>query len=122
MVALANALQRGSERTFAALKTVAHRLDEVIEHVEHVATGVSRLARLAINGRVELASVPNAGSISTLFSDVEHQVGDARERLAEFGVIGQAARDLEAAAGDDAMHAAAALRAGAANLIGTEQA
>ena len=109
MVGLADALQRGSDRTFAALKSVAQQLGEVIEHVGHVGQGVDRLARLALNGRVELASVPDAGSISTLFSDVERQVNDARTRLGEFSVIEDAARDLDRAAGNDAMHVAGSL-------------
>ena len=116
MVALADALARGSDRTFAALKTVAHELDVVLEHVDRVSTGVSRLARLALNGRVELAGVPDAGSIATLFSDVERQVLDARGRLAEFMSIEQAAHDLKLAAGDDAMHAAGLLHANAKAL------
>ena len=106
MAGLADALQRGSDRTFAALTAVARQLGEVIEHVARVAVGIERLARLALNGRVELASVPDAGSISTLFSDVERQVNDARARLSEFSGIKDAAHDLERAAGDDAMHVA----------------
>jgi aerotaxis receptor len=106
MVALADALQRGSDRTFAALRAVAQTLASVIEHTEHVRTGLDRLACLSLNGRVELASVPDAGSISTLFSDVESQVMDARTRLAEFAAIQQAANELERAASHDAMHAA----------------
>ena len=109
MLRLSDALQRGSERTFAALGTTARHLLDVIEHVDQVAVGISRLARLALNGRVELASVPNAGSISTLFSDVERQVNEARQRLTEFATIGEAAHDLHAAASHDAMHVAARL-------------
>ena len=75
-------------------------------HVGHVAVGIDRLARLALNGRVELASVPDAGSISTLFSDVERQVNDARGQLTEFAAIEEAAHDLRRAAGHEAMHAA----------------
>ncbi len=109
MVGLADALQRGSDRTFAALKSVAQELGEVIEHVGHVGVGIDRLARLALNGRVELASVPDAGSISTLFSDVERQVIEARARLGEFSVIEDAAHDLDRAAGSEAMHVAGSL-------------
>ncbi len=116
MLRLSDALQRGSDWTFAALGTVAQQLSEVIEHVDEVAVGISRLSRLSLNGRVELASVPNAGSISTLFSDVESQVHDARGRLAEFTTIQQAAHDLQAAAGHEAMHAAARLHESAAEL------
>jgi hypothetical protein len=72
--------------------------------------------RATLNGRIELATVPAAGSISTLFSDVERQVRDARERLTEFGKIEQAARDLAHAADDDAMHAASRLYATARAL------
>ncbi len=106
MVGLADALQRGTGRTFATLKAVAQQLSDVLEHVSSVAGGIDRLARLALNGRVELASVPDAGSISTLFSDVERQVNDARTQLTEFETIEQTARDLERAAGHDAMNAA----------------
>ncbi len=81
MLALTDALNRGSERTFASFGSVAQRLSEVFSYVTQVGSGISRLARLSLNGRVELASVPDAGSISTLFSDVERQVGDARARL-----------------------------------------
>ena len=109
MIGLADALQRGSDRTFAALKSVAEELGEVIAHVEHVGVGIDRLARLALNGRVELASVPDAGSISTLFSDVERQVNEARARLGEFSVIEDAAHDLDRAAGSEAMHVAGSL-------------
>ena len=116
MLGLADALQRGSDRTFAALNSVARQLSDVLEHVGHVGVGIDRLARLSLNGRVELASVPDAGSISTLFSDVERQVGDARQRLAEFATIEEVARDLERAAGHDAMHAAANLHDSAATL------
>lgn len=116
MVALADSLQRGSDRTFEALGTAVRQLEEVIEHVEGVATGVDRLRRLALNGRIEVANVPEAGSISTLFSDVEDQVTDAKERLGEFRAIEQAARDLARAARDDAMHAAADLSASALTL------
>jgi PAS domain S-box-containing protein len=116
MLALADALQHGSDRTFAALTAVARQLSDVLEHVGHVGVGIDRLARLSLNGRVELASVPDAGSISTLFSDVERQVGDARQRLAEFATIEEVARDLERAAGHDAMHAAATLHDSAATL------
>jgi PAS domain S-box-containing protein len=116
MVALADALQRGSDRTFAALATVAQTLASVVEHTEHVRTGIDRLARLSLHGRVELASVPDAGSISTLFSDVESQVIDARSRLAEFADIQQAAYQLQRAANHDAMHAAERLRESAHTL------
>ena len=116
MLGLADALQHGSDRTFAALNAVAQQLSGVLEHVGHVSVGIDRLARLALNGRVELASVPDAGSISTLFSDVERQVGDARQRLTEFATIEEVARDLERAAGHDAMHAAARLRESASTL------
>ena len=81
MLGLADALQSGSERTFAALQTVALRLDEVLEHVDQIAAGVRRLARLALNGRVELASVPDADAIASLFVEVQQQVVDARARL-----------------------------------------
>ena len=116
MLALAEGLRSGSERTFTALQTVAVRLDEVLEHVDHISTGVSRLARLALNGRVELASVPDAGSIGSLFSDVEQQVIDARARLREFATIQQAAGDLRAMAGHDAMHIASRLHTQASAL------
>jgi len=116
MVALSDALQRGSERTFAALKAVAQQLNGVMEHVGLVATGVDRLARLSLNGRVEVASVPDAEAIATLFLDVERQVGDARARLSEFATIEQAARDLERAASHDALHAAGQLHASAESL------
>jgi PAS domain S-box-containing protein len=116
MLGLADALQRGSDRTFAALKAVAQQLSDVLEHVGYVGRGIDRLGRLALNGRIELATVPDAGSISTLFSDVERQVGDARGRLAEFVTVEEAARDLERAAAHDAMHAAARLRSSAATL------
>lgn len=117
MVGLADALQNGSNRTFAALKTVSGRLTDVVNHVGDVASGIDRLARLALNGRVELASVPDAGSISTLFSDVEKQVSDAKARLREFEAIREAARDLEDAAGNDAMSAALRLRDHAQQLV-----
>jgi PAS domain S-box-containing protein len=116
MLALADSLQRGSDRTFHALGTAVRQLEEVIEHVDGVATGVDRLRRLALNGRIEVANVSEAGSISTLFSDVEDQVTDAKERLGEFRAIEQAARDLGRAARDDAMHAAAELSASAVTL------
>jgi aerotaxis receptor len=116
MVALADALQGGSDRTFATLATVARTLASVVEHTEHVRTGIDRLARLSLNGRVELASVPDAGSISTLFSDVESQAIDARTRLAGFAAIQQAADELQRAAHHDAMHAAERLRKSAQTL------
>jgi len=116
MLSLTNALQRGSDRTFAALKQVAQQLSDILEHVGRVGVGVDRLARLSLNGRVELASVPNAGSISTLFSDVERQVVEARGRLHEFATIEDAAHDLQRAAGHDALHAAARLHDSAATL------
>jgi PAS domain S-box-containing protein len=116
MIALSDALQRGSERTFAALNAVAQQLNGVVEHVSSVGTGVDRLARLSLNGRVEVASVRDADSISTLFLDVERQVGDARSRLGEFGTIAQAASDLERAASHDALHAASRLHACAESL------
>ena len=116
MLGLADALQRGSDRTFAALTQAAHQLSEILEHVEHVSGGVDRLARLSLNGRVELASVPNAGAISTLFSDVERQVVEARGRLNAFATIEDAAHDLQRAAGDDAIHAAAQLHHSATTL------
>jgi hypothetical protein len=117
MVGLADALQKGSNRTFAALTTVSGRLTDVVNHVGDVASGIDRLARLALNGRVELASAPDAGSISTLFSDVEKQVSDAKARLGEFEAIREAARDLEDAAGNDAMSAALRLRDHAQQLV-----
>jgi aerotaxis receptor len=116
MIALADALQRGSDRTFAALAAVAQTLSSVVQHTEHVRTGIDRLARLSLNGRVELASVPDAGSISTLFSDVESQVIDARSRLTEFAEIQQSASELQRAANHDAMHAAKRLRKSAQTL------
>ena len=116
MVSLADALQRGSDRTFASLKAVAHQLSDVLEQVGLVGAAIDRLARLSLNGRVELASVPDAGSIGTLFSDVERQVIEARTRLSEFSLIADAAADLEAAADHDAMHAAARLHERAASL------
>ncbi len=116
MLALADALKRGTDRTFSALGAVSQQLVDVLEHVDNVRVGIDRLARLALNGRIELASVPSAGSISTLFSDVESQVGDARDRLAEFGKIEQAARDLARAAGNDAMHDAERLCKSAGTL------
>ncbi len=116
MLALTDALQGGSEGTFSALHDTARSLEDVLEHVGHIATGVSRLARLALTGRVELASVPDAGSIGSLFSDVEEQVIDARARLGEFATIQQAATDLRAAAEHKAMHIAAQLRADAGAL------
>jgi PAS domain S-box-containing protein len=122
MLALADSLGRGSDRTFQALDTVVRQLEEVIGHVDGVATGVDRLRRLALNGRIEVANVSEAGSIRTLFSDVEHQVADAKARLGEFGAIKQAARDLGAAARHDAIHAADRLRAGAAALCPDEPA
>ena len=108
--------RRGSERTFASFGSVAQRLTDVFSYVTQVGTGISRLARLSLNGRVELASVPDAGSISTLFSDVERQVSDARARLGEFATIGQAARDLQTVAHHEAVHAAARLHEGAVSL------
>jgi cell fate (sporulation/competence/biofilm development) regulator YlbF (YheA/YmcA/DUF963 family) len=60
--------------------------------------------------------VPNAGSISTLFSDVESQVIDARSRLTEFAEIQQSASELQRAANHDAMHAAKRLRKSAQTL------
>ncbi len=120
MLSLANSLESGSEQTFTALQKVAQRLEEVLEHVDHIATGVNRLARLALNGRIELASVPDAGSIGTLFSDVERQVIDARERLGQFAAIQQAAHDLRAAAQHDAMHAANRMHIDATKLAGQQ--
>lgn len=116
MLVLAEALQRGSDRTFDALRKVAQELSGVIEHVRHVSGGIDRLARLSLNGRIELASVPDAGSISTLFLDVERQVVEARERLAGFALIEQAARDLGQAARHDAMNVPALVRDNAAAL------
>ena len=113
MLALADAVSRGSERTFASFGSVAERLTEVFSYVTQVGAGISRLARLSLNGRVELASVPDAGSISTLFSDVERQVSDARARLGEFATIDQAARDLQSVAHHEAVHAAVRLHEGA---------
>ena len=116
MVALADALRRGSDRSFRSLTLVAQQLHQVLEHVALVATGVSRLASLALNGRIELASVPDAGSIGTLFSDVERQVLDARGRLTEFASIEQVASDLDKAAKHEAINAAARLHANATAL------
>ena len=65
---------------------------------------------------MEVASVADAGSISTLFSDVGNQVVVARAKLAEFGAIREAARDLEAAAGHESVHAAARLHDSARKL------
>ena len=118
MVRLADALERGSERTFAALTTVSSHLTSVLDHVSEVSTGIDRLSRLALNGRIELASVPDAGSIGTLFSDVERQVEDARTRLTSFQAVAAAAKDLEQAARHPAMNAPAELRAGAESLGG----
>ena len=116
MVRLADALERGSERTFGALTTVSNQLTSVLDHVGEVSTGIDRLSRLALNGRIELASVPDAGSIRTLFSDVERQVEDARMRLTSFEAVAAAAKDLEQAARHPAMNAPAELRAGAEAL------
>ncbi len=116
MVRLADALERGSERTFAALTTVSSQLTSVLDHVSEVSIGIDRLSRLALNGRIELASVPDAGSIRTLFSDVERQVEDARTRLTSFDAVAAAAKDLEQAARHRAMNAPAELRAGAEAL------
>ena len=52
MVALSDALQRGSQRTFAALKAVAQQLNSVMEHVGLVGSGVDRLARLSLNDMI----------------------------------------------------------------------
>jgi hypothetical protein len=116
MLTLADALQSGSARTFTALQDVAESLEAVLEHVGQIATGVNRLARLALTGRVELASVPDAGSIGSLFSDVESQVVDARARLGEFAAIARAAGDLRAAAEHEAMHIASRLWADASAI------
>ncbi len=116
MLRLADALQRGSERTFAALNTVAGQLTSVLDHIGDVSTGVDRLSRLALNGRIELASVPDAGSIRTLFSDVERQVQDARTRLTTFDSIEATAQDLKRAAEQPAMNASALLRTSAEML------
>lgn len=116
MLSLSDALQRGSERTFAALGTTADHLSDIIDRVEQVAVAISRLSRLSLNGRVEVADVPDAGSISRLFSDVERQVNEARRRLTEFGTIREAAHDLHIAAGDDAVHTVARLHDSAAAL------
>ena len=116
MVRLADALERGSERTFAALTTVSSHLTSVLDHVSDVSIGIDRLSRLALNGRIELASVPDAGSIGTLFSDVERQVEEARTRLTSFQAVAAAAEDLEQAARHPAMNAPAELRAGAESL------
>ena len=118
MLALSEALARGNDRTFAAFGVVARRLSEVFAYISQVSAGISRLSRLSLNGRVELASVPDAGSISTLFTDVERQVSDARARLGEFATIGQAAHELQAVAGHEAMYAAARLHDGAVSLAG----
>ncbi len=116
MLSLASSLESGSGQTFNALQNVAQRLEEVLQHVDHIATGVSCLARLALNGRIELASVPDAGSIGTLFSDVERQVIDARDRLGQFAAIQLAAHDLRAAAHHDAMHTANRMHSDATKL------
>ena len=117
MLALSDALSRGSEQTFASFGVVAQRLADVFSYVQQVGHGVSRLARLSLNGRVELASVPDTGSISTLFIDVERQVSEARARLGEFATIGQAAQDLRSVARHEAAHAAAQLHEGALTLV-----
>ena len=113
MLALSDTMSRGSEQTFTSFGHVAERLTEVFSYVTQVGLGISRLARLSLNGRVELASVPDAGLISTLFSDVERQVGDARARLSEFDAIGKAAQDLGGVARHEAVHAAERLHEGA---------
>lgn len=116
LLRLSEALLTGSNRTFTALETAAAKLDQVLAHAQQISAGIGRLARLSLNGRIELATVPDAGTIGSLFSDVERQVIDARARLRQFDSIRQTAADLRAAAGDEAMHIAQALHAGAGRL------
>lgn len=116
MVRLGDALQGGVDRTFTALNTVANQLTDVLDHISDVGVGIDRLSRLALNGRIELASVPDAGSIRTLFSDVERQVQDARARLTTFDTVEASADELKGAAQHPAMDAPARLNAHAANL------
>ncbi len=85
----------------------------MLDHISEVSSGIDRLSRLALNGRIELASVPDAGSIRTLFSDVERQVEDARSRLTTFDSIEAAAGDLRHAAEHPATDAPVQLRASA---------
>jgi hypothetical protein len=117
MAALSEALQAGSRKTFDALDTVVQELDTVIDHVTKVRVGIERLARLSLNGRVEVATVPDAGSIRTLFSDVERQIVEARDRLSELALIKQASRDLELASRHQARNAADRLQRGAEALM-----
>jgi hypothetical protein len=100
---LTDALSRASDRTIASLNVVSHQLHEVLEHLGRVATGLRRLARLSLNGRVELATIPDAGGIGTLFTDVERQVDEARQRLAEFDTVKRTASEISAAANHPAM-------------------
>jgi PAS domain S-box-containing protein len=116
MLALADGLQRGSDRTFAALKSVSEQIEDVIEHVGRVGVGIDRLARLSLNGRIEVAGVDDAGSIKTLFADVECQVRDARCRLAGIDETQRAAHELKRAASHDAEHAASRMYSSAAGL------
>ena len=120
MTRLADALQGGGSRTFESLNRVARQLAAVMEHVDSVSIGIERLSRLALNGRIELASVPDAGSIGTLFNDVELQVGDARDRLTAFDPVDAVAHDLQRAANHPAMHAPEQLHRAAETLASAE--
>jgi PAS domain S-box-containing protein len=106
---LTDALSRASDRTVMSLSAASQQLQDVLTHVDLVATGLSRLARLSLNGRVELATIPDAGAIGSLFTDVEHQVGEARERLTEFDTVKRTASEITAAANHPAMRVAGEL-------------
>ena len=105
IAALTDALAREGDHALASLSSVSSQLHEMLARVALVATGLNRLARLALNGRIELAAVPDAGAIGTLFLDVGRQVAEARERLAEFKSIQRTAAELTSASTHPAMSA-----------------
>lgn len=116
MAALAEALEAGLGRTGEALAAVADALRPVVPEVRRVRSDVELLGRLALNGSIEVARVPEATGAGELFAEIRREVEHTRAELADMAAVGAIARDLRAAARSADEHDASALRRAAAEL------
>ncbi len=104
IAALTDALSRETDKAVASLNAVSRQLRDVLAHVALIANGLRRLARLSLNGRVELANVPDADAIGALFTDIAQQVDQARDYLGAFDTIQRTSVELTTAANHPAIH------------------
>jgi hypothetical protein len=109
MAALVEALGDGLARTGEALTGVGDRLAALTPEIRAVLGDVQLLGRLALNGSIEVARLPEATATGELFHEVRAEVDRTRAELSGMLAVGDIVRDLRAAARDPRARALASV-------------